>query len=70
MSEGQYHIIDLGNNRAIVKKEHWTRSIEQGATLTMSMVMSHLKRRADTCPRPSCPGGDVKTCVGSGLLTW
>lgn len=68
--EGQYHIMDIGNSRTIVNKEHWARSIEQGATLTMSMVMSHLQRRAESCPRPSCSGREVNHCPVSGLLSW
>lgn len=69
MIEGQYYIIDVGNGRTVVEKERWDRSIQQGATLTMSLVMSHLRRRASSCPRPSCPGGGFNQCPGPGLLS-
>ena len=54
--EGKFHIVNVKDRNAILKKEHWTRSIHQGATLAMCMVMSHLQRQSGTCPRLSCPG--------------
>lgn len=73
--EGRFHIVDAQDRKVIIRKEHWTRSIRQGATLTMSMVMSYLQRQSDTCPRPSCPGvglimdstSSVLACDSCGL---
>ncbi|MCJ1456069.1 hypothetical protein MMC28_006426 [Mycoblastus sanguinarius] len=63
-----YHIIDLKNHKSIVKKEHWSRSISQGAILAMSMIMSHMQRIPGHCPRPDCTGVSMTKCPDSDLL--
>lgn len=66
--EGKFHIVNVKDRNAILKKEHWTRSIHQGATLAMSMVMSHLQRQSGTCPRLSCPGVGLVIDSSSSVL--
>ena len=72
--KGLFHIIDVKNKGAIVKKEHWHRSISPGAILTMSMIMYYLRRQAGSCPRPGCigvgvsGGGELDVLVWYGLL--
>ena len=68
--EGHFHIVDVEHQSAIVKKEHWSRSVSQGATLTMSMIMSHLQRKPGQCPRPDCIGLGLTNSDTSSLLTW
>lgn len=68
--DGKFHIIDLQHRRSIVKKEDWNRFISRGAVLTMSMVMSHLRRKPGQCPRPDCTGVGIVKCCDSDQLTW
>ena len=65
-------MIDTTNNgRVIVQKEHWSRHVSEGASFSMSMIMSYLRRKAGTCPRPNCPGsGTAEPCEGGEVLTW
>ena len=68
--KGLFHIIDVKNKGAIVRKEHWHRSINPGAVLTMSMIMSYLRRRVGSCPRPDCIGVGVSESGYLGVLVW
>ena len=70
MAEGQYHIVDVDKRRTLIKKEHWTRSINLGAHLTMSMIMSRIGRTKGQCPRLSCAGTGFVQCHVTTLLTW
>ena len=65
-------MIDTTNNgRVIVQKEHWSRHISEGASFSMSLIMSHLQRKAGTCPRPNCPGsGAAEPCERAEALIW
>ncbi|ERF68437.1 hypothetical protein EPUS_03755 [Endocarpon pusillum Z07020] len=53
---GFFHIIDPEKHGAIVKKEHWSRTVKRGASFGMSIIISHLQRQAGCCPRPGCLG--------------
>ena len=64
--QGHFHIIDPTNHKAIIEEEHWSRSISQGKTLEMSMIMSHLQVVAGRCPRSDCVGADCKITNKAG----
>ena len=68
--KGLFHIIDVKNKGAIVRKEHWHRSISPGAVLTMSVIMSYLRRRAGSCARPDCIGVGVSESGDLGVVVW
>ena len=70
ISKGLFHIIDVKNKGAIVRKEHWHRTISPGATLTMSMIMSYLRRQTGCCPRPDCIGVGLTESGDSNVLVW
>ena len=60
-----------GSDGVIVKRDHWSRYITEGASFSMSMIMSHLQRKAGSCPRPGCPGsGLAEPCERTKVLTW
>ncbi|KAL2043073.1 hypothetical protein N7G274_004133 [Stereocaulon virgatum] len=70
VNDGRFHIIDATNDsRAIISSNTWSRSISQGTILTMSMIMSHLRRRSGSCPRPGCTGTGTTQCTTSNVLT-
>ncbi|KAL8880392.1 MAG: hypothetical protein Q9198_002189 [Flavoplaca austrocitrina] len=52
---GDFYIIDSGR-QDVICKERWNRRISEGARLTMSMIMTHLRRLPGQCPQPSCSG--------------
>ncbi|KAL8718286.1 MAG: hypothetical protein Q9225_004564, partial [Loekoesia sp. 1 TL-2023] len=54
ISTGQYHIIDPMRHGSIVKQEDWTRSVFPGTTISMSILLSSLRRAGQRCPRPKC----------------
>ena len=68
--EDQFYIINAKKDKEIVSKEHWNRSISQGAKLTMSMVMSHLQWKHGSCPRPECTGLGTKSSCDSNVFSW
>ncbi|KAL8747168.1 MAG: hypothetical protein Q9190_000932 [Brigantiaea leucoxantha] len=63
----QYHIIDLATGGQVIRKEGWTSYVREGATLSMSMIMSHLRALPKTCPRCTSPI-DHKSKDFEGLL--
>ena len=54
-----------------MKKEHWLRDVTEGASFSMSMIMSHLQGKAGSCPRLGCPGiGTPGLCERTKVLNW
>ncbi|MCJ1265253.1 hypothetical protein MMC22_005128 [Lobaria immixta] len=64
----QYYIIDSANKEAIIKKDHWTRYIREGSTVSMSMIMSYIKLQSGICPRPGCSGAGSRAKDTSNTL--
>ena len=54
--DNQFHILDLDNHGAIIEKHSWTPSVRRGMTLSMSMIMSSIQRKAGFCARMGCNG--------------
>ena len=67
---GHYLVFDERREGALIPKEQWTRSINQGARVSMSMIMSHLKRIEGQCPRSSCTGTEFRRSEKVDKLTW
>ena len=71
IQDGQFHIIDMNNDsRAVIRKEHWNRFVSEGSIMTMSMIIRHIQRQSEHCPRPDCQGTGLKQCSSSGIITW
>ena len=68
--EGQFHVLNVRNDMAVIKKEHWGQLVRPGAILTMSMVMSYIRSAAGLCPRPNCPGNTIRESSGSDITSW
>ncbi|KAL8792645.1 MAG: hypothetical protein Q9195_004773 [Heterodermia aff. obscurata] len=68
VTDGRFHIMDR-NRLTILRKENWSRAVSPGAQLSMSMIMTYLRRNRGLCPQPHCPGvGEIVSGV-SGCLT-
>ena len=61
----------MDRNRLIVlRKDNWSRAVFQGARLSMSMIMTHLRSKRGLCPQPGCTGVAEAVPGVSGCLTW
>ena len=60
----------MDRDQRIVSKEHWARTISQGAQLSMSMVIMHLRGQPGLCPQPDCKGVGEKIGGISNLMSW
>ncbi|KAI9864391.1 MAG: hypothetical protein M1813_003311 [Trichoglossum hirsutum] len=66
--EGHYHLIDTGRQGRLIGKEDWSQSIFPGSTVSMSMILSELRRQRGMCPRPSCKGKRVAGDGGDSMV--
>jgi hypothetical protein len=66
--EGQYHIVDAKRPDNLISRQDWSQSVFPGAELSMSVIISLLKRQSGRCPRSKCSGVVVQE--GLRAMTW
>jgi hypothetical protein len=68
--DGSYHLLDNKNRGQMIHKENWAYAVTPGSAILMSMIMTQLRLRRGTCPRPSCKKVASSSATPGLIITW